>query len=270
MQFVIWSKDRAAQLYLLLESIDPFPFTITVLYKTSSPFYSNGYDICKKRFSYVRFVEENSFMEDSISIIEDSNNYVTFLTDDTVFYRNTNFKEMFDVYGFLGHKNSNVFSFRLGHNTYIQDHINNIKQSELVVDGNCNNVIFWNPNKYPGYMNYGYPFAIDAHVYHKDFILPLIKSFKWKNTNDLEGGLQNFNNNVNLLGSFRNSKAVNIPYNNISGLTMINLNNKCSLENSNKKFLEGCKINLGSIKKSEIVGCHQDVNLEWVIRDNVN
>lgn len=267
MHFIIWSKDRPAQLYLLLESISKvfngYYHKVTILYKSSDKKYEDGYNECLK-FGY-DFVKENSFYEDSINLIEDARPKVCLLTDDTVFYDKVYIPQFESVLNFMNLCPNNVFSFRLGENTLVQDHINNIKQNELVSVGYFD-VKYWNPANYPAYMNYGYPFAIDAHLYNKQFLLSKIKSFRWNNTNDLEGGLQKFTKEVYSLGCFVSSKAVNIPYNNISGLTGINPNNNVSLEEANNKFLSGYKIDLNAIKQEKIVGCHQDVTLEWVER----
>jgi hypothetical protein len=267
MEFIIWSKDRAAQLYLLLESIDrvfsDFYHKTTVLYTFSDKKYEDGYNECLK-FN-CDLIKENSFYEDSISILENARPKICLLTDDTVFYSPIDSNEYEQALNFLNYAANNIFSFRLGKNTIIQDHINQTKQIDLVPLRN-EDVNYWKASSYPNSMNYGYPFAIDAHLYNKHFLLPKVKSFVWKNTNDLEGGLQKFNKEVQDIGCFDNSRAVNIPYNNISGLTLVNDKNNISLEEANNKFLQGYKIDLRSIEQEKIVGCHQDVNLEWVER----
>lgn len=270
MNFIIWSKDRASQLFLLLESMEKNIVTenkkIYCVYKASNSDYQFGYSVCRKRFPKVFFMEEMNFYDDSVSILETFSEKVCFLTDDTVFYSTTSLNEILQIYTYLNSNVSNIFSMRLGYNTHIQDHINGYSQHNLVVDKKEKDVVSWNPAKYPGFMNYGYPFAIDAHIYNVGFILPKVKSFVWKNTNELEGGLQKFNDKVFSLGSFVNSRAVNIPYNNLSGLTMTNTVNSCTLSGANQNLLLGKKIDIKTIEETKVVGCHQDIKLKWVNR----
>jgi hypothetical protein len=270
MNFIIWSKDRPAQLYLLLESIKKNLLTANIfihcITKSTSSEFAHGYEICRHNFKNVCFFEEKDFYNDSISCIENMTDKVVFLTDDTVFYSSTTLKELLQIYTFLNSKEENIFSFRLGQNTFVQDHINGYVQDFLVPDSKDGDIIRWCPSKYPGYMNYGYPFAIDAHIYNLEYILPLVKSFRWKNTNELEGGLQKYNYQVKDLGCFTNSRAVNIPYNNLSGLTMVNPNNSCTTMGANQNFLLNKKIDLETIENTKVIGCHQDIELKWVER----
>jgi len=276
MEFIIWSKDRSSQLYLLLESIDKcfrnVYHKVNVLYKATDGF-EEGYAACSREFcckpNGYNLIKEYDFYSDSIKLLEEARPMICLLTDDTVFYDTIEDRELEARFNFMNLDPRNIFSFRLGRNTVIQDHINQTKQKQL--EQPCiDKIIYWKPNTYPNYTNNGYPFAIDAHLYHKSFLLPKMKSFEWKNTNILEGGLQKFTKEVNTLGCFEKSKAVNVPYNNLSGLTMVNQNNNMSIQEANDVFLSGKKIDLRTIEETRIVGCHQDVELKWTERIDVS
>ena len=90
---IIWSKDRAAQLHLLLESLDrnlPDSFITSVIYTYSSPEFKAGYDRIQDEFdaNRVGLVLETDLREQTLSLIDDKSfDLVAFSTDDTVIYK---------------------------------------------------------------------------------------------------------------------------------------------------------------------------------------
>jgi hypothetical protein len=93
---VIFSKDRAAQLDLLLrswsEQVDEWPqFAVSVLYKATDPEFEAGYDIVKKTFPSVFFQPEDateSFNGHVRALIErERRELFHFLADELVFLR---------------------------------------------------------------------------------------------------------------------------------------------------------------------------------------
>lgn len=89
---LVFSKDRPAQLDLLLRSIDTHApdlySTITVLYTASSADFYRGYSICFAEHANVSFTLQTDFERDVkfwLSRIEGL--LVSFLVDDDVFYR---------------------------------------------------------------------------------------------------------------------------------------------------------------------------------------
>jgi hypothetical protein len=248
--------NRAAQLNTLLRSLRTYiPSKVTVLYTYSSDDFKRGYDLCRLNHPFVSFIKEVDFYDDTIFCIEETDN-ICLTTDDTVVFRSVN-----DL-SFIKSKLSNdtVFSFRLGYNTVIQDHINTYLQPALVPDSIEKDLLFWNPKKYQG-CNYGYPHALDMHLYSTEYLLPILKEIRFKTTNDLEGILQKYNNRINTLFSPKESVAVNIPANNISGLTGVN-QHSMSMEDMNNEFLKGKELHY--ILDRPVIGCHQDFNFRMV------
>ncbi len=93
---VIFSKDRAAQLDLLLrswsEQVNEWPdFAVSVLYKATSPEFERGYDIVKRAFPTVFFQAEDtsrSFKAHVLALIErEERELFHFLADELVFIR---------------------------------------------------------------------------------------------------------------------------------------------------------------------------------------
>lgn len=87
---IIFSKDRACQLHLLLESIDVYSNglfdRVSVIYKASSEDFALGYDKIKKQFNTVVFTKEVDFYNDTLNSIDNRYEFTTFMVDDDVFY----------------------------------------------------------------------------------------------------------------------------------------------------------------------------------------
>ena len=87
---IIFSKDRAAQLDLLLRSMRRFfsfgpHVDCRVLYRASDPAFATGYDMVRRKHgSFAGFVRQRDFREDVLSLLNDRR-FTMFLVDDDVF-----------------------------------------------------------------------------------------------------------------------------------------------------------------------------------------
>lgn len=257
MHLLIFSKDRACQLNLLLESVKRFGkiSTIDVLYKASTSEYNTAYEELRRTYIDVAFIQEQDFVKNTMTSLELSSGDLCLSTDDQVFYGNFS-----EVDGLLANE---VFSYRLGLNTIVQ----NFHTGELqlpLTNYSSGEYISWNPQNYHPLQNYGYPFAIDTHVYNRNTLLSLLKSFTWRNTNEMESGLFNYRSMISVMKSYRKSVSFNIPCNNMSGVTISGKYHSYSNEELNKLFLNGYKISLDSVCNNTIKGCHQEVKYEFI------
>lgn len=259
LNFLIFSKDRACQLDALLRSIYQFCNTLNNHYKISilytySDSHKASYELCKHKHPKPKWIKETNFEEQTKSLLE--NKKICLLTDDTLFFRK------FSYAGKL--ENNEVFSWRLGHNTYIQDHIRGIEQPRLRPQGECTKLIWWNPNVYPANCNYGYPFSFDGHVYPENLLFDLLKDSSFKSTNDMEGILHSKRFCITKLYSNFHSSCVNIPVNNISGLTASGAHFSYSLDELKDMFVSGKRIKLFDQNGHDpILGCHQEFKFEF-------
>lgn len=266
---IIWSKDRPAQLHLLLDSIQkymPNAFKTTVIYTYTSEAYKQGYDeiIVNKTLQdevarcMFGFKYESDFRTDTMEVIGLSDRFVCFSTDDTVLTRPAEFKpEYMDRVA--------TFSLRLGFNTIEQDIHAGTQQPPLNTYDDEGDTISWFFGDYHPHHNYGYPFGLDMHVYHKKDIYDLTRYMPFKNTNELETGL--FHKKLCVsprMRSFKESVAVNVPVNSISGVTRAGEVHGSPTEFLNSEYLSGKRISLDAVSNEKIVGCHQEIKLEWV------
>jgi hypothetical protein len=87
----MWSKDRAAQLDLTLQTFKKY-FTewkdqsVTIIYKCSNDFYKSGYDKVMQYHPEFKYVPETDFRTNTLAAINESKKeYVSFLVDDDIF-----------------------------------------------------------------------------------------------------------------------------------------------------------------------------------------
>lgn len=259
---VVWSKDRASQLDLLLRSIQKNAnlFRTSVLF-TYSPEHETSYKKLIEEYSEINFVKESDFRTDTISLVESSGDHVCFSTDDMVFYRKCPYNFEF-MKNFLPSSNS-VFSFRLGLNTVKQDIHNNTYQPALNKFMYLNdNVIGWQTRNYHPLLNYGYPIALDTHIFPISSFLPIMKKCKWNNSNTLEGSLQQYAYLYEYMYSFTNSISVNVPVNNMSNFTCAGQEYNYSVDYLRDMYMSGKKISL-DFSNEQIIGCHQEVRFQF-------
>ena len=88
-QLIIFSKNRASQLNLLLDSLKENSFElfdkISVLYKSDFE-YSVSYQKLKNEFLNVVFFLESNFRRDLINLINDDIEATTFMVDDAILF----------------------------------------------------------------------------------------------------------------------------------------------------------------------------------------
>lgn len=254
MLLLIWSKNRACQLDALLTSVKKYLTfrEIAVLYTHDFNF-KEGYDLCNSNHKDVLFKKEKNYREDTIELAG-SYSKVCFSTDDMIVFNSV--KNMDEISDILTDSPYNVFSFRLGYNTCLQDN----KTYALIPERKTEELLFWRPYYYNHWLNYGYPLALDMHAYNRDFIIPLLNKIEFNTANELEGRLQPYTGLVDMLFCPKESVAVNCPLNNMSGLTEVNKVNKLSLEELEKGYLEGKRL---SYNTELVHSCHQDLEVKF-------
>ena len=265
MIYLIFSKDRACQLDFLLRTMKTYlkiDSSKCCILHTFSKEHKASYDLCKFHHQDVTWIQESDFRSQSLEILKD--NSICLLTDDTAFFKSpdyvgkTIFVEKFNL------KEHETFSFRLGYNTYIQDHIRGMVQPNLKPETRENSIISWNPNNYPPNCNYGYPFSFDGHCYAKNILYDILKDKEYKSTNDMEGILHSNRKQITKIYSDTHSSCVNIPANNISGLTRAGHFHDYSMEGLKETYIGGKRIDiLNTFNGVPVLGCHQEFEYKF-------
>ena len=267
---ILFTKDNAAQLKVFLDSVEKNAkniFDLNIIISYTNDEYKKGYEkiICDNKYNGIKFIYSKSdYKKDVIEIIKNSNDYFTFFLDDDVIYDKIN---IIDIINSIQEDDDVVcFSLRLGKNT--------TKCYTLGVDNVIHDVkehggfIKWDWKLH--YLDFGYPFSVNGHVFRKKDIYKIIKKINFNSVEELEVGLFDFSEMFprNIMISYKKSKLVNIPISRVQQsiedeMVLTIKENQCKAirKKINEIFLLGEFINLENINFSNIEGCHQDLNL---------
>lgn len=264
-QLIIFSKNRACQLHLLLESIeknskDLFD-KIFVIYTYTDKDYFDGYSKLIERFPNIDFIVEVDFFGDTMRIINmGSFEYTTFMVDDNVFYRELPINKE-KIFNLFNDQNTPIscFSLRLGLNCNYSHPANlsyTIGNYETVGD-------FIKINISEQKVDFAYPLSVDGHIFKTNFIKSCLSSVGlFTNPNTLESKLQYLLNRIDKNMCFlKESVLVGIP-NNIVNNTHNNrrgLKFYYSEKELNNKYNNSETINLESLDFSNINGPHKEI-----------
>lgn len=268
-QLIIFSKNRACQLNLLLDSIkenivDLFDI-IHVLYYSDSD-YIRSYEKLKEKYIEINFFNENNFRIDLINLIDDEIGSTTFMVDDAVIFKKINNKKIDIIKSVIDEYY--IFSLRLGKNC-VYSHPANLhyKLGEHYVDNEF--IIFDYTKQEIG--DFKYPLSTDGHIFNTKLIKNMLKIINFNNPNTLESNLQNFVNThfvPKIIKCFIESKLVSIPVN----LVNTTFNNRHGLEYGisekelNEKYLSGQIIDLNSMDFTNINGPHKEIMYKFKIK----
>jgi len=262
-KLVIFSKDRASQLDLLLRSIHTNAknyFDISIITKASNFFFTESYKRLqyksgKEDYGYpnfkIRYESQYGFnfretLLDEISEEKNSHQLTCFMTDDCVFfnpiYRHFTLDQIYDL---LNYDDSCCVSLRVGLNTTIQTYYLNDKLPSLeYVD--CGGFIKWNHYPYPQHSTYGYIFSVDGHIFRSDLIRDFYETTWWENPNSLEASLSNRVKELppNVFAP-KKQCLVACPLNDVAGWgNKHGLYHSYTVEELNQKYLSGNIIGL--------------------------
>jgi hypothetical protein len=269
---IVFSKNRACQLDLLLSSIEKnFKDTdeIFVIYKHTDDLFQKAYDLLVEKFSknkQMKFVLESDFQEDTVRVCSEAkNNYLAFFVDDDIVYRDVSINEFLDD-AFTD--NMSCISLRLGGNTLVQDCYTGqpciIPDMHNVIEKDSDVLFVWNWISLGGrHTNFGYPFSVDGHVYPKEDIIPIIQQYEYDTPNAFEG---RFDKNWLKpdMCCLKTSSVVNTPLNLVgSSQNRAGEQFGISLEELNNNYMEGFRISLEDMDFSNITGCHQELPITF-------
>ena len=260
-QLIIFSKNRASQLHLLLESLEKNSNLlfddIKVIYTHTDEEYGKGYQKLINVFKYVNFILEDNFSLNTLESIDDDIEYTTFMVDDNVLFKKIGISK--DLVLGVIKEDVCCFSLRLGLNcTYshpanLHYSLNSYKKSENFIRINFRNE--------KG--DFGYPLSVDGHIFKTSFIKNIISNLgNFTNPNVLETRLQfylgDIPNNVYFLPE---SHLVGVPANivnnthpNRKGITFY-----FSEKELNDKYLDDINIKLESMNFKDIDGPHKEI-----------
>ncbi len=269
---IIFSKDRPAQLQACIESIHknaPGIFDLNVLFTASDNSFQRGYNLLRSEKPQATMFKEQKpeygFKESLMYILKEhtkQDELFCFFTDDSILYRKmeASYEEIENLFNI---DQAMCLSLRLGENTYIQ---NPYKKTISETPKNCawihDRFMGWEWYLLPSSSNFGYPFSVDGHVYRKSDMIEILDSYGYDTPNSLEGRFPVGTQLFPLMCSFKESVLVNTPINIVgSSENQSGEFYGMSLKELNDKYIDGKRINIDKMDFSNIVGCHQEVEL---------
>ncbi|NJM98317.1 MAG: hypothetical protein HC800_15180 [Phormidesmis sp. RL_2_1] len=251
LNIIVFSKDRACQLELLLRSMMIFfesidNCTTHILYAGSTPDYRDAYELVKARYPRFTYTCENehelSFKEHTLNLLQEKTPYVVFLVDDMVFRRpfslsNISFEK------FQESPEVACLSLRLSpHIDYSYVFDTHSPPPPLDQD------LKWLWRRVPMNDDWGVVMSLDGHIYRTAEILPLVESADdFLNPCYLEGHLVSSPLNHPKMICLAESAVLTIPINQVQTTHQHRHGRLLSAESLNKSFLDGYLVSLSQI-----------------------
>lgn len=216
-EWIVFSKNRACQLDLLLRSMDMFVpkeknWATTVIYKTTTNFHEDAYKKLKKEHKFVNFIEETSFQHNFEEVIDETYaEFIGTLTDDDVFIR----KLPDDVYfNQIYSPKALQFSLRLSPDMNYCYPFNRamIPTNKTEWD--------WTELDIINHGDYAYPVSLSGSIWQKRHIKRQLSKLKgYANPNELEQRM--YDNRIvslNLLNCLPENCTVTVPHNRVQDI----------------------------------------------------
>jgi hypothetical protein len=263
LQVVIFSKDRPAQLELLLRSIKRFwrdwrEQRFSVLYAASDAAFERGYAITRSLHPEIAFMDEarsgRSFAEQTLGLLSDDPPYTGFLVDDNVL------KEPFgldtpEMARLASDRQIVALSLRMA------PHMSYCYPADLSTgppDFEDGTVWSW-----PGLEgDWGYPMSLDGHIFRTPEILPHLRDVSFSNPNTLEGALAQRPLSPPKLICLPAAPVMNIPANRVQ-TTNQNRHAGGSAARMNRMFVAGARLDLEPLVGMTTRSPHHPVTLRW-------
>lgn len=273
---IVFSKDRALQLDLLLNSIyQNFQETINdirVIWTASSANFELAYNQLRGEHKKVIFKKQTEeFFKDLYeNVCVAHHKHICFFTDDDIVYRKVTFDQTAEKA--LNDQAFVCYSLRLGTNTIHRDMDGKQYTDVLPALYQYEHLIAWNRTSIAQGGYWAYPMSVDGHIFRKSDLMKItellmywsrIESFK-QNPNELECKLQRFNcefGPMMLCDSL--SSVVNSPNNRVQN----HIPNRhgdhysYSQEYCNNLYLTGKRLDMSKIDFNNITTAHTELDI---------
>jgi len=251
---IIYTKDRACQLNLLLRSIrDKFlnVGTVYIIYDHSTEEYAKGYERALMREQYdlsMVSMREGNFQQDTTNIIENMQTpHFLGLCDDDCFIKEV---DCSDIIHRLSEPGTSAVSLKGGLNI-----IGNYPGRLASLPGflSVDPYLKWNWREYSTEkpdIDWGYPTCVNSYIFDRHYFLGLIRHFAFQYPPNLEGGLNTVRHLFKpIMYSFKESVLLNIVANRIQTLSPnpFATTHHYGIEELNNRFLDGERISTDNL-----------------------
>lgn len=268
---IIFSKDRPAQLDLLIRSIQRFYpiFRPIILVNYSNDNYSHGYSELAERNSVALYIE-HSFQNDLINYIIPTNKpFTQFLVDDQICVNNY-WQHSEIIERFFEDKDNLCWSPRLGIDSWrFDDGINNRPDLiEYFLEKQEGSWIKWNWHDFDSYFPncyYSTPMSVDGNIFRSELIAKLVDGADFNGPNQFEAVLERkvrANYYGGYMGALYSPCFVNSPNNRVQDEAKNSYGQSypMSSDEMNQKYLDGYQLKLEDF---EVKAPHTELELKW-------
>ena len=202
---IIISKDKPAQLHLLLDSLyrnGKNLFDITVLYEYSNTDFKKGYMTTqyvfydKHRYNHrfpVRWAEREApnLSDDLLSYLQNSRPLTCLFNDEDILFAND--LSYNQVYSLFSRYNPCALSLRLGNNTVIQNPYEDSDYFAMLPEEGeflLEKFLLWDATLIDSYTNFAIPLSTDGHIYNRNVLHDVLSMVTIDNKEEFESTLQ--------------------------------------------------------------------------------
>jgi len=281
---IIFSKDRACQLDLLLRSIYSnlkSERELIVVYKASNDRFQAAYDKLQSEHPRVELIQESLFKTDLIGVVNRSQKYICLFTDDTILYKESVLEEE-EINTLFMKYHVTCISLRLGKNTIIQDPYQGQHADMPIMPVGFKDFMVWDTNDIKNYSerregnnmlreyrscNFTMMVSLDGHIYERKLLRSILPYLEYYNPNTLETAMAKSPITCypsRKMACFNQSRLVNNPIN-IVQETYSNRSGESfgfTVADLNEEYLNGYVIDIDDIDFSNIEGCHQEMEIK--------
>jgi len=256
---IIFSKNRACQLELLIRSMKEFfkefsECEIKILYTYSNYEYETGYNKLKIiHFEpNIKYVKESKFQNDLIFLFDKSQPFTIFFVDDNVFKEPFSLEDK-EFKTFSSRKDILTLSLRL-HPRLNYCYPARLRQVSPQMD--TDGVYNWFGK--PG--DFGYPMSLDGHIYYTKNIQYYFSNYRFNGPNDLESQMAMNPIPIPNMMCYNKSRIINLPVNKVQDFNN-NVHGKIPAKYLNEQFLTGKIISMENIRGIDNTSCHQEIEI---------
>lgn len=270
---VVFSYDRALQLYSFLESLEKHAtglHKVFIVYRSSNDDHTQSYEIVKKRFPAMTYCQQGPpSAKDFKPLVlqafgQDLANYLTFAVDDDIikekidFTHCTRLLEQTGAYGFylrMGLHLTHCYSLRGPQRVRSYTQVHPGVYSWRFCDGTG---------------DWGYPGSVELTVWRKSDLEQMLTKHPFNNPNKLEDVLNYYADKKKSGLCFASSSVVNLPLNIVNETQQSN--NQMNWMTPNQllaKFRDGYKIDIDKLYKVKNRACHMDYQPSFIVRDDI-
>ena len=273
---LIFSKDRPAQLDLLLRSLevnggglcDP----AAILFRASNIQLAKGYGVCIEQHPEARFFAEiGSFEAQSRRLIATigAGGHFMALCDDDVLYLDAATMSPTPTEILDAHEDVLCFSLRLGLNASRCYSLNCDQSTWVTPPEPFGHALIWDWRNQVA--DRAYPGSLDGHVFRTADVLAMLHGRTWANPNSLEerlmAGCQALAVERPRMASWFHSVLIGMPINSVSGTHGSNRFGERfpqETETLNAAYLGGGRLSLDTVRASEVNAAHREFEFVWL------